>query len=474
MSQKGKKKVEHIDHKVEHIDHKIGDCNVCSTLEIIDTKLNTLDPSNNDGYSLLEIIDSKIDLLNPANPFDCSICDELSIIDSKIDELLTDDSCATIPIYNAMTITTSGSYCLANSINGTITVAASQVTLDLNGYTIYPEISSIGIDVLAQHKNFQIKNGFIVGGGGGYNSAAIVVNDACSDFVISDVEIWGGLGDGIEMLPSITGITNFAIKNCIVANVGLRGINCGDCSDFVLDNCTTQSCAQLSSNWSNFTVAGSQNYILRNCIAQDSNGECFHLIYSSSGYLDNCTAENSRGPAFDFSQAFNIIATNCVAQTGLSNGFYLSNNASQCKITNCTAMNITGTGFNSSTGTNNLIQGCTALNNSDSGFYNNDSNNYFASNYALNNGLGNFVGVTNAPITNLGDTCPGAFGFWKNYDGNSVTDDCCVVCDDLSVIDSKLDDLSVIDSKLEALETQSNTIQSLLDYIIANCLSCGG
>jgi len=393
-------------------------------------------------------------------------------IDSKIDKLLTEDSCATIPIFNEMTITISGSYCLANSINGTIIIAANEVTLDLNGYTIYPEPGASGVQVSSHFKNFHIKNGFIVGGGGVYHTAGILVEDACSDFVISNVEIWGGLGDGVGMF-SITGITNFTIKDCVMVNIGYRGINCESCNDFVLDNCLTQSCGQLSSIWSNIAVTAAQNYIVRNCIAQNCNGNGFDIIGSSSGCLENCTVENNGGNAFDLSCAFNIIVNNCVAQTGRANGFYVSDTATQCKLTNCTAMNITGTGFNVATGVNNLIQNCTALNNGASGFYNNGSDNYFASNYALNNTLGNYVGVTNAPITNLGDTCPGAFGFWKNYDGNSVGDDCCVVCDDLSVIDSKLDALDTqIESKLDVLEIQNSVIQSLLDYIIGNCLTC--
>ena len=67
------------------------------------------------------------------------MCDELSIIDSKIDVLLDDESCALTPITaDANIISQSGSYCLANPINGTITISANDVTLDLNGYTITP------------------------------------------------------------------------------------------------------------------------------------------------------------------------------------------------------------------------------------------------------------------------------------------------------------------------------------------------
>jgi len=43
------------------------------------------------------------------------------------------------PISEAGTITTAGSYILTNTIEGSITIAASDVFLDLNGYGIHNE-----------------------------------------------------------------------------------------------------------------------------------------------------------------------------------------------------------------------------------------------------------------------------------------------------------------------------------------------
>ncbi len=190
----------------------------------------------------------------------------------------------------------------------------------------------------------------------------------CSNFVISDIELWDLGGIGIEMFVATTGITNFTIKNCIVANAGDEGIVCGDCSNFVVDSCTAQNCGSIEGG-PGFDFLSAFYYVIRNCIAQNCVGG-FYRLSSSFGYLENCVTE-SCSSGFFVQGANEIKFNGCVAKDGIGSGsgagFDLTG-AIDGEVMNCSASNNGIDGFGLPGAIGCMAMNCSALNNVADGF----------------------------------------------------------------------------------------------------------
>ena len=87
-------------------------------------------------------------------------------------------SCASTPIETSQTISTAGSYCLANDVSS-LTINASQVSVDLNGYKV-----SDGITVNGGFSAITIENGVVEG-----TTDGIIVNAGTSDVTIQNVTV---------------------------------------------------------------------------------------------------------------------------------------------------------------------------------------------------------------------------------------------------------------------------------------------
>ncbi len=125
-------------------------------------------------------------------------------------------SCSTAPI----TITTSGSCFLANNLGSTvgadcIDVTASNVTINLNGFTISG--GTIGINASGQG-GIRIEGGTVIGMTGN----GVVVGDGS---VVEGVRVVGSGGDGIDC-----GSDDRISGNDAAANSGY-GVNCGLASE---------------------------------------------------------------------------------------------------------------------------------------------------------------------------------------------------------------------------------------------------
>lgn len=135
------------------------------------------------------------------------------------------------------TITAPGSYFLGSNLTvsagNAITIAASGVTLDLNGFTIQSTASpagGTGILIGSGQRNLAIFNGHIQGGvtnsggvfgGPGFQRGIFATGTAPSNVRVRDVNISGCSGDGINLgVVEESGIVEF----CLVQAVGGAGI----------------------------------------------------------------------------------------------------------------------------------------------------------------------------------------------------------------------------------------------------------
>jgi hypothetical protein len=253
-----------------------------------------------------------------------------------------------------VTITQPGSYYLTHNITisagDAIDINANDVTLDLNGFTLFSnEAAPTGTGILLGNNvtDVNIRNGHIRGGvtysGGVYSGSGFAYGITYSglgptNILISGVSVMGCLVFGIDLWVNST-----TVESCKVATVGSIGINarhvynssgyqCGGNGIFaeVADNCEATSTGAFA-----FFA-----YNANNCSGTCSGGgigleantamNCIGTCYGNGDGLDTFTANNCYGYANS-------------SGTGLA--------ASQT-ATGCYGSSVTGTGLSAVTANN--------------------------------------------------------------------------------------------------------------------------
>jgi hypothetical protein len=309
------------------------------------------------------------------------------------------------------TITVPGHYYLCESVtastifNGTITINANDVYLNLNGFTVTntsgAAIASSGIRSFSNHL---IENGSIVARitDEGYAAIAIAlvtnatlknlditVNNVSAsiaanginafnmaNLVIEDCIITGintQLGYGVE----IAGITGGRLENVTAYNIGTSGSSSGG---FLIETITAGSvfelinCSAVNAGIG-FSISGGGSGItvLRNCVAIDGSRGFF--IGANLTFLENCVSSYNAGNAFDIEFGQGIILRNCIAQSNGGSGFWYTGDTGVI-TEECISKGNEQAGFliNSLEGTNKncVLDKCVALNNpGGEGFYEN-------------------------------------------------------------------------------------------------------
>ena len=218
-------------------------------------------------------------------------------------------------------ITEPGSYFFTKNITSAhpvidgITIDASHVTLDLNGYTLKadPNVSTgDAIFVSGDHDNITIQNGFI--------------------------EEW--FGDGVKTNDA----DQSTFKNLTVRNNGGRGI-------ITDQNCLVINCSAFNNGDTGIEV--DDGSVVTDCIASQ-NGE--NGIQTSEGCIVlRCTAYSNGQDGFDLSIANQV--ENCVAYRNVLFGFDV---ALSGKVINCNSYENGGNGYD-------IASSCLLMNSKGSG-----------------------------------------------------------------------------------------------------------
>ncbi|MBL0869627.1 MAG: right-handed parallel beta-helix repeat-containing protein [Phycisphaerales bacterium] len=212
-------------------------------------------------------------------------------------------------------ITQPGSYYLSSSFsvpNATrgIEVAANNVTIDLNGFTITGLAGSINaIAALGGTENVSVINGTVQSLG----NVSISLS-AVSFGRIENLLVQNGSGDGIRTGPG------FIFRNCTAKNNAGYGY-------FLSSYTSIDSCSAIGNGIDGFNTGLSCS--LRNCIAHLNTGA--GITGASRSIVTSCTA-NQNGQGITVS-SFSLI-TNCNSTNNNSIGFGISSNSS---ILNCNA-----------------------------------------------------------------------------------------------------------------------------------------
>jgi hypothetical protein len=191
------------------------------------------------------------------------------------------------------TISQPGSYFLTTNLNLTtglsaITIAASDVTLDLSGFTIssttYPLTLGSGILISSNLSNITIKNGFIHGGtidlGNGNFSG-------------------GGFGSGISLSGNAP--NNVEVAHISVSGVAYYGIELGDLGTTIVESCNVNAVGEygISANIVKGCLAFDCGYSgIQGVTVSDSQGSSVYPVDGGPG-IEAATAQNCSGTSID-------------------------------------------------------------------------------------------------------------------------------------------------------------------------------
>ena len=224
------------------------------------------------------------------------------------------------------TISQSGSYYLTSNLQFTavglnaITITASNVTLDLNGFTLSSTVTADGeaIRVEPHLHVIVVRNGAITG------TSMVTITGAHPNRTWAAVP--GGFATGINALDN-----DFSISECRFEDLTIRGCR--------TDGLATGPCAVVqrvtsTHNGGNGIFAGDSSSVT-NCIATRNMGAG---IYVSDGAVSACTVEHNRYGGFSMSGGS---ISGCSARWNGEIGIF----ADRTSISHCHVMYSEGTGI---------------------------------------------------------------------------------------------------------------------------------
>lgn len=220
-------------------------------------------------------------------------------------------------------ITQPGSYYLTGNVQVPmhkwgIEIAASRVTIDLNGFTIEAVETDTAGGILSStpQTGTTIRNGFVYGGEG----HGVQLSTAAQS-TIENLTVQGWTGNGIAV-GNNSSVTDSSVRyigeDGFVLGVGcaVRGSRAADGAGygfFVSSGCVVEGC-NSTNNHQGFRVYSSA--ILRNCVS--SNNADFGILAFDEASLFQCTAKNNR---VGICVGVGGLAEDCVATANAEGGF---------------------------------------------------------------------------------------------------------------------------------------------------------
>ena len=326
-------------------------------------------------------------------------------------------------------ITQPGSYFLTGNLTGVsgkcgIEIAASRVTIDLNGFTMQGVAGSLdGIHVSDLFQQLTVRNGAISGWSNGVYAA--YEDGHFVDLTFSNnaaAGLWAGTGIITDCIASGNGMFGVrALTGSVLTRVVARsnhdgiwtvgdGLRLVDCTareniayGIVLagDSNTIVGCSATDNGIDGFQAGGYTSF--ERCTAKNNVANGF--VVASGGTLGHCTAFFNNLSGFKLSPG--TVLTESTANSNTQDGVETSSHA---RVENCTATSNGRFGF--LLGLGSQIRGCVARQNAVIGI-NAESNCHIESNLAVNNGLQAPANSFSGGIQVLGSGC--------RVDGNTCT-----------------------------------------------------
>ncbi|HEX2978622.1 MAG TPA: right-handed parallel beta-helix repeat-containing protein [Candidatus Babeliales bacterium] len=195
-------------------------------------------------------------------------------------------ACGAIPIFTATIITVSGNYCLANDIVGTITISASEVSLNMNDKTIFGGATAIPLIIGSGNTNVIVGNGTLQN-----SSIRGALITTCTEITLTNVNF---VSNNAGVLISACG--DVTVSNCFFYNNQAR----------LVDIANSNRVKVINSSFSNNTAASLGISMI------DINGGSRDITIDSDQIAMNSTYESII--SLRNSLGADISITNCVIQ----------------------------------------------------------------------------------------------------------------------------------------------------------------
>jgi len=264
------------------------------------------------------------------------------------------------------TITATGSYYLTGNIfavESGILVAASGVTIDLNGFSIIGVPGTTGITTeTANISNITIKNGLIANLNRGID--ADTANSTFRDLSFlncgTSMRFFGNsehnLIENVQCRNGGSGVSassrGFTVRNVHVTNSDSVGIDCGE-------SAIIESCSVIDSNLYGILVGA--NSIVRGCVANGSGRA--GIMVGANSLVQGC---NMTGGSEDGLMALEYTTVkDCNAVNNSGNGYVLQD---RCSVFDSTASANGSHGFQTDGGLGSTFVGCASYDNVRDGF----------------------------------------------------------------------------------------------------------
>jgi len=318
---------------------------------------------------------------------------KLCLIEDTVSQF--DIPCALASIANATSISLKGPYCLTHSINGTITINADDVYLDLNGYRVNGNIV-----IQPGQKNIVIRNGFI---SNGKSDTGICIEGT----VMATIE--NVLIENIALDACTTGISALETVGLTIQSVHIddcsMGITATDSSGIVISNTSIQ-------NQENAIVLNTcSDVAIDACTASMITNDIFSITDGACIILNQCQAYMSTsGNGFSL-EGNRISCQNCIALHCVSGFSSINTGVRGLNISNSLAQNNT-IGFDMVNTKTGVIKENVALNNT-VGFSDASTGVVYLANSAIGNGMNySTAGIPFSPVSALTAT-----SYWQNITG---------------------------------------------------------
>ena len=335
--------------------------------------------------------------------------------------------------------------CTNNGVNG-ITIAANDVTIDLDGHTLIGpgESSGNGIYQSSTYYNLTVRNGNVRGWQGTYMCGFSLSG---SSSILSDLKV--SINDyGMSVGANSTISKCIAVNNDTYGITSTSGCTLSDCTAynngndgiFAFDNCTLSDCTACYNNGTG--IRTSEGCTISECAAYNNDSVGIYAddgstissctaykngggIYTGDGStISDCSAHNNINDGISVSQGSTI--KGCTAFENDKNGIKVSY---KCRITGCTCdsngNNDDGAGI-LATSSDNRIDGNTVTDN-DRGIDVDNDDNFIVRNTAsgntvnydivANNKVGVIVSAPNSAAISgdTGGTGVGSTDPWANF-----------------------------------------------------------
>ncbi len=250
---------------------------------------------------------------------------------------------------DVMTINESGVFKLNTHFTGRVSITASDVVFDMQGFTVSGASTPL-IFIAAGVENIIIKNGTISGNDTNASQRGIQCGTGVTGVTIEDMQINDCMLAAIDVIGSSGAmVQDVVITNCQMYNNGI-GIQC-----IQVKNAAVENCEMVSGN-TGMRLNSSSQVCVHNCNASCNTAAGFALLNSTHNIFTHCKSidNGSDADAYGYFSQSGMCNTfdNCIAQSTQTTGidpFYAAGFSliaeTNSKIAHCQAGNGSGAGI---------------------------------------------------------------------------------------------------------------------------------